>query len=88
MCVCRLQKAKLQKTHFFNLCSLVYSGESTAYLSIYIYIYIYTSGHLPLRAYLSSLLVEGVNSTLCALFLQVPENTVKYSVYVGVLPSI
>ena len=33
------------------------------------------------RAYLSSLLVEGVKSTPCTPFLQMPENTVKYGVY-------
>ena len=53
------------------------------YISMYIYIYT-----PPPRAYLSSLLVEGVKSTPCASFLQMPENTVKYSVSVGVLPSI
>ena len=55
-------------------------------INMYIYIYIY--GHSPLRAYLSSLLVEGVKSTPCASFLQMPENTVNDSVIVGVLPSI
>ena len=37
----------------------------------------------PPPTYLSSLLVEGVNSTPCAWFLQMPENPVKYSVSVG-----
>ena len=60
------------------------------YIHIYIYIciYIYMVTPPPPRAYLSSLLVEGVKSTPCASFLQMPENTVKYSVIVGVLPSI
>ena len=49
------------------------------YIYIYIYIYMVTP---PPRAYLCPLLVEGVNSTLCASFLQMPENTVKYSVVV------
>ena len=58
------------------------------YIHIQIYIYIYIYGHPPPpRAYLCPLLVEGVNSTLCASFLQMPENTVKYSVVVVVLPS-
>ena len=51
--------------------------------SVCIYIYIYIYGHPPPpRAYLCPLLVEGVNSTLCASFLQMPEHTVKYSVVV------
>ena len=50
-------------------------------------IYIYIWSPPPPRAYLCPLLVEGVNSTLCASFLQMPENTVKYSVLVGCLPS-
>ena len=60
------------------------AAEETT-MCIYIYIYVVTP---PLRAYLSSLLVEGINSTLRASFLQMPENTVKYSVLVGYLPSI
>ena len=55
------------------------------YIQIHIYIYTYVVPPMP---YLSSLLVEGVKSTPCASFLQMPENTVKYSVFVGVLPSV
>ena len=40
---------------------------ATVITPIYIYIY----GHPPPRAYLCPLLVEGVNSTLCASFLQI-----------------
>ena len=50
-------------------------------------VYHYIYGHPP-KADLSSLVLEGVNSTLCASFLQMPEHTVKYSVVVGSLPSI
>ena len=57
------------------------------YIYIYTYIYIYMVTPPP-RAYLSSLPVEGVKSTPCASFLQMPANTVKYRFIVAVLPSI
>ena len=53
-----------------------------AYIYICIYIYIniiYIYGPPATKAYLSSLLIEGVKSTPCASFLQMPENTVNYS---------
>ena len=54
--------------------------EASTYLCYIIY------GHPP-QAYLSSLLVEDVKSSPCASFLQMPENTAKYCVCVGGLPS-
>ena len=58
-------------------------AQGRVHPSIYIYIYMVP----PPRAYLCTLLVEGVNSTLCASFLQMLENTVTYSVFVVFLPS-
>ena len=68
------------------LISMCSSGKALRqHIYIYIWSYMVTP---PPRAYLCPLLVEGVNSTLCASFLQMPKNTVKYSVFVLVLPSI
>ena len=69
-----------------DLHGILFDGHPTFYgLCLYLYIYMVTP---PPRAYLCPLLVEGVNSTLCASFLQMRENTVKYSVVVAFLPSI
>ena len=70
---------------FYNFPNLKHVDACMLEINATLYIYIYV--HPPPRTYLCPLLVEGVNSTLCASFLQMPENTVKIQCFCCFLPS-